>query len=59
MYSTWFHQINSLARQTPEILDFLTPEKLLTRDFAEEEGYLHESADTCRIAYQPAGLKRL
>ena len=49
MYSTWFHQINSLAGQQPEILDLLTPEKLDICKTAEKEGYHYESA----------GLKRL
>lgn len=28
MYSTWFHQIQTLSGQNPEYLDSLTPEKL-------------------------------
>ena len=28
MYSTWFHQIQTLSGQNPECLDSLTPEKL-------------------------------
>ncbi len=58
MYSTWFHQINSLAGQQPEILDLLTPEKLDICKTAEKEGYHYESA-ACGRAAESAGLKRL
>ena len=58
MYSTWFHQIRTLAGREPESLDLLTPERLLSRDSAEKDGCIYEPAAYGNTS-EPAGLKRL